>query len=324
MIDKLDLRVPRLAGFSAEFQRLYQDLRNDPKGPFKPSKHYTAVADLRRYGYPCVLHTFCNSDKEGNHKLEVIDAGLLGYSRMQAEIARVFAVDSRRLGLMRLDLAADVHGVSVNWFEQHVIAKWKRYTCSYGRTSADFEFCEMGRRGVETFYAGRRPCLFRIYDKIAELLHQHARMVRRLSREARANCPSFEETSGYPETLILTRVERQFGGGRLPVKLATFGALRRAAEVNPFEPLILTAAGAVEPNPRDHDLTRYLAGMQLRSMVQRQGIHRVKQWINKHSTRNGSRYLETYAQFLPAVGEGITSERLLERYRESVSRQLAA
>jgi hypothetical protein len=110
MIEKLDLRVPELAGFAAEFQRLYRDLRNDPKGPFKPSKHYTAVADLRRYGYPCVLHTFSNSDKEGNHKPEVIDAGMLGYSQMQTRITRVFAVDLTALGLMRADLAADVPG----------------------------------------------------------------------------------------------------------------------------------------------------------------------------------------------------------------------
>jgi hypothetical protein len=77
MIDKVDLRVPGQTPYSPEFQRLYQDLRNDPKGPFRFSQYYLAVADLRPYGYQALLHTHSRLDKEGNHKLELIDTGLL-------------------------------------------------------------------------------------------------------------------------------------------------------------------------------------------------------------------------------------------------------
>ena len=64
---------------------------------------------------------------------------------------------------------------------------------------------------VETVYFGKRPNCYRIYDKIAEFRYQFAR----LKPDEGLEKPPFEELYGYPETgVILTRVERQIGGGR--------------------------------------------------------------------------------------------------------------
>jgi hypothetical protein len=309
MIDKVDLRVPRTTGFSREFDSIYREFRGDPKGPFRESKLYAASADLREYGFPALLHTYCKRDKEGNHKLELIDTGQMGLSQMRTQVERIFAVDSGRLGLMRLDLTADVPGVSVGWFEQHIIAKWKRRTCSIGELREGVEFCELGTRGLETFYLGRRPNVFRIYNKIAELMKQYRLMVRRTKKAERADLPGFEAVHGYPASgFVLTRVERQIGGcrdGRLPCPINSFRELRRAADFNPFEKLQFVAGGSVEPNPDDFEFEMFCAGMHLRQQAERWGTHRLKQWINQHSTRNGARVMEKYAAFMPA-SEGIT------------------
>jgi hypothetical protein len=64
MIDKLEFRIPAQAQFSSEFSRLYRGIRNEPKiDPFRPSKHYLSVADLRPLGHDVVLHLHCVRDK---------------------------------------------------------------------------------------------------------------------------------------------------------------------------------------------------------------------------------------------------------------------
>jgi hypothetical protein len=64
--------------------------------------------------------------------------------------------------------------------------------------------------------------------------------------------------------------------------------------------------------------------MQIRSLIERDGIHRFLQFANKHSKRNGRRLLKQYADFLPADGCFITPKGLCALFRESVLRQLAA
>jgi len=51
---------------------------------------------------------------------------------------------------------------------------------------------------------------------------------------------------------ILTRVERQYGGGRIPDEISIVGALfRNVATINPFEPLVLCPNGKPDPCPDD-------------------------------------------------------------------------
>jgi hypothetical protein len=317
MIDKLEVRVPAQAQYSRDFGAFYSAIHCSDKNPFRPSSHYLRVGDLRAFGYGVVLHAHCVHGS-GNHKLELIDTGQATLAEMSREIERVFDVDSRRLEITRIDLAADVLGVPVPWFLAHLRAKWKRFVADIG----EVEYARMGKLAVETLYLGKRPNCYRIYNKIAELHYQHAR----LKVPDGQPKPSFEALYGLPETgLILTRVERQIGGGRLPAEIGTVGQLRRLPDFNPFDKLEILAGVAGTPNIEDCGLTTYLEGLGLRQMViENGGIHRTRALLNKYSPGNGARLLRKLAPFLGDSDHAVTVEGIREVYRESVTSQLAA
>ena len=335
MIDKVELRVPGFTPYSPQFGKLYQEIRNDPKGPFRQTQHYLASADLRPYGFSAILHTHNIHGKHSNHKLELIETGKMNYTQMRQEIHRIFDSATGPLELIRVDLAADIAGVPVSWFKQQAFAPYKRWTCEIGTVNADdAQFSTMGRTGVETFYLGKRPNVIRIYNKIAERRQEYMRLKRRALAEAKKRAmggpivfdfPSFEATSGFPEEgLILTRVERQIAGGRVPEELSTFARLRGAADFDPFERLVFLSGGKPEPNPDDYDLNKLAMGMYIRHLVQKDGIHRTKQFLNRRSMRNANRMLRRYEDFLPDDAARITHDELVEQYRQTVSKQLAA
>jgi hypothetical protein len=320
MIDKLELRIPGRTQFSPPFAALYRDLSSDEKmNPFKSAQHYVKSGDLRLLGYPCILHIHCTRDKQGNHKLELVDTADMSVAAMRNEVERIFDVDSRQLGLMRLDLAADVPGVPIPWFAQHARVKYKRWTADVGK----IEFAQMGKGQIETLYFGKRPNCFRIYDKIAELRHQYAQLRRRESDAAET--PSFLEEFGYPETgFVLTRVERQIGGSRFPALLDQFSSLRRLPAFNPFANLELQSFDeSPAPSIEDFGVIEYLAGLGARSAAMDMGLHRFRSFLNKHPPRNANRILRRMQPFLPRE-VGTDSKKLFEIYQESVNRQLAA
>ena len=317
MIDKIDVRVPAQTPYSRGFGSLYGELRRSPDDPFRDSRHYGAVADLRPYGYEAILHAHCKHGRKGNHKLELLDTGSMTYPRMRTEIERLFAVHANTLPLMRIDLAADVRDVPVSWFMHHVRARYKRSVADIGKT----EYSRMGKAEVETLYLGKRPNCFRIYNKIAESQQQYQRLKR---RKADADLPSFESLYGYSESDVLTRVERQIGGGQVPSSIEKFGQLVGIADFDPFERLEVVPNGIPEPDPRDYELNFYLRGMGLRTCIEREGIHRTKSWLNKKSTRNASRILKKHKDLIPHSEHELDAGQIREIYRESVRRQLAA
>lgn len=326
MIDKVDLRVPEYEPYTGKFSALYREIRNDPKGPFRPSQHYLASADLRKYGYPVILHTHCTRNKNGGHKLELLDTGGMTYSQMRDEIQRIFDTPPGPLNVMRVDLAVDVEGIPVSWFEKNIAVKYKRWTAGIGTSDPELQRSKMGKGEIETCYWGKRPNVIRAYNKISELKGQHALLKRRFKREHRNlnGFPTFEDSFGYSEAgFLLTRVERQIGG-RIPECLSTFELLRGAAAFDPFSRLVFLDLGNAEPSPDDFDFSTYATGMFVRNLVDEQGIHRAKQFINRHSKRNAKRILRKYRPFLVDEESLLGPEKLLEHYQESVSKQLAA
>jgi hypothetical protein len=326
MIDKVDLRVFADAPYSAKFNALYTEIRNSPRGPFRQGRHYLASADLREYGYRVILHTHCIHGERGDHKLELVDTGAMTYAQMAREITDVFDVTPENLHVMRVDLAADVAGVQVAWFARNVLAQFKRCTSDFSQLDSEGLVVRMGKGGMETVYLGKRPNLFRIYNKVAELRKQFERDTRSLRRGAAGEfiLPTFQEAFGYPEKgFILTRVERQFGGGRIPDAIGTFGALRNAAAFNPFGPLVFADVGKPDSNPSDYDLKTYALGRFVRDLVETQGIHRTKQFLNQHSKRNANRILKSVSDFLPSDG-AMSKEILFDLYKRSLQNQLAA
>ena len=71
MIDKLDLRIPARTSLTPEFRAVLPTL------PFRHSSHYKFTADLRDFLLNGILHYACRHGKERNHKLELIDTGVM-------------------------------------------------------------------------------------------------------------------------------------------------------------------------------------------------------------------------------------------------------
>jgi hypothetical protein len=322
VIDKLELRVPSCAMYTTDFGTLYSELRKPGgKDPFHATRHYVAVADLRPFGFDVVLHAHCKHGKLGNHKLELLETGHKSFTQLVSEITRIFAVEPMQLETMRVDLTADVVGVPVSFFQDTLRAAYKQVANDIEKAD---QFTRMGRGEIQTLYLGSRPNCFRIYNKIAELKRRYAALKRNESEEQ--PLPSFEEMYGYPsEGFVLTRVERQYGGCRIPTELSTLRALKEnALAFDPFGSLEFVAGGQPEPSPDAHDLMKFLAGLGLRQLIHEQGMQRTRRFVNKKSRGNAARTFRELSDFLPSSHEGFGIPNLTSQYRESVQRQLEA
>jgi hypothetical protein len=245
----------------------------------------------------------------------------MGYGRIHREVEQIFDLDARRLAITRIDFAADVRGVPVAWFVAHVRARWKRWVCDIGQMTCE-PYARMGRKDVQTLYFGKRPNCVRIYDKLAEYRQQYEKVMRKASKTA--DSPTFEQVYGYPQDgIVLTRVERQAGGGRVPAAVETLGKLKASTGFNPFERLDFLVSAAEEPRVEEWGLQKYGFGSWLRAQVEDTGLHRLRCFLNQHSGRHGAKILRQFGPFLPSEA-GITAQGLFELYQESLQRQLVA
>lgn len=322
VIDKLELRVPSHAIYTADFGILYSELRTGQgKDPFHGTRHYVAVADLRPYGFDVILHAHCKHGTQGNHKLELVETGRKSFKELVSEINRIFVVDAMQLATMRVDLTADVVGIPVSFFQDALRAAYKQVANDIEKAD---HFVRMGRGEIQTLYLGSRPNCFRIYNKIAELKKQYATLKRNKTEEQAL--PTFEELYGFPsEGFVLTRVERQYGGARIPAELSTLRLLKENAPTfDPFSSLEFVAGGRPEPDPDGYDLMKYLAGKGLRQLIQEQGMQRTRKFVNKKSKGNGARTFRELGDFLPTSLDGFGVPDLTRQYRSSLQRQLQA
>ena len=309
MIDKLDVRIPSGATFQPHFDRWIRDWGT--KG--EPSRHYLKVFDLRMADCAAILHF--RARQTHDHKLELLVTGKASFAELVNRIQQVVEPEARTLGIMRLDLAVDLEGVPVGAFVGNVRAKWKRSAHEIGRYSM------VGKRGPETFYLGKRPNVFRFYNKIEEFRHQYSI----LKRRSRGPVQTFKEIFGYPESgVVLTRVERQIGGNRIPKEVSTVAQLVNLPEFDPFERLEISVCSD-RPNIEDWNFATYLKGLGWAELIRQSGgIQNARRLANFHSKGNASRTLEQLSAFVPAAGYLLTEKQLFEKYRESVQRQLAA
>lgn len=317
MIDKLEVRVPERTALTEEFDSLF--IGNGIKA--SSSRHYKFVADLRPNSYNSILHYSCRHGAERNHKLELTDVGTMTLEQMIDEIQQIFQVDANQLWIMRLDLAVDIPGIGVPWFAQHTRVGHKRWMATLGV----IDYAEMGKREIQTLYYGKRPNLIRIYNKLEEHRVEYQRIVRAIKKSDLIP-PTFEQCFGIPEFgHILTRIERQMGGGRVPAELALVGDLRNCAAFNPFENVEFISGGSPEPDPNDYSFMDYLAGKQLRHLAETEGMQAAIAHITRYSKRNKTWALKKFAPFLPAPSkEDLTSERLFELFQQSVTAQFQA
>lgn len=319
MVDKLDLRIPRHTPFSPAFDRLYPELRSLEKGPFRTSKYYEYVGDLRQYGLNVRLNLYCQMDKTGNHKLELLDVGDMRRDEILREISQVFDVTPEGLEVMRVDFAVDVPGLPIDWFRQVVQVKDKRFRSA---VTGERFFCEMGKGELQTLYFGKRPNLIRIYDKKAEYRQQFNKLARKLG-------PEFDSTfeAMFPNAAkhsILTRVERQLGG-RIPDEVSTLGKiLKSGCEYQPFEKLKIINHAAPLEREQGASFETFCTGQYLREKAERDGMQAVKEFIAKQSNGNTTWAWKKYQSFLPSATAqfGITSAAIQARFADSIRRQL--
>jgi hypothetical protein len=321
MVDKLDLRIPRHTPFSPSFKRLYPELQALERGPFRTSKYYEYVGDLRQYGHNVRLNLYCQKEKTGNHKLELIDVGEMGRDGILREIVQIFDVNPNELEVMRVDFAVDVPVLPVDWYRKIVQVQHKRFRSA---VTGERFYCEMGKGEIQTLYFGKRPNLIRIYDKKAEYGQQYKKMVRDLGPEFAS---TFETV--FPDAAkhsVLTRVERQLGG-RIPLEVSTLGQILKSGhEYQPFAKLKII--DHAEPLERDESLSfeTRCTGLYLRDLAERDGMQGVKEFIARESKGNTSWAWKKYRSFLPSATPetGITGKTLQARFAESMRRQLMA
>jgi len=313
VIDKIELRLPPLVDFSGTVNAQLRQF-----GAARPSQHYSGVLDLRPHGFDAMLH-YRKRREEHTHKLELFETGQKSYSELAALIESVVDGDCDLWELTRIDLCADIHDVPVSWFHDHARIRFKQLERRVGPLTSDV-IC---RTHIETLTLGARPNVIRIYDKISEEKSRFRKDCRRQSRDA--DPLDFEQEFGHRPDETLTRIERQYGGGRLPDSLRTFGLIGNAASVDPFENIELNPHNQSIPRVEDYDLGEWLKGMQLRNERQARGAHNFKRWLHKVSNGNASRWMRHYAAFMPgASAHSITKSDILRVYRESTVRQLAA
>lgn len=132
---------------------------------------------------------------------------------------------------------------------------------------------------------------------------------------------------------VVTRVENQFGG-RVPGSLITMGEMRKnVLDFNPFERMKLVNGSVIPPGVFDRDASgayRFAVKDWLAYMFVHQNwkmLSAAQMWSILNRDRHGREYLSKMKEFLPIEDDGslgISETELYDRYRGSISRQLAA
>jgi hypothetical protein len=320
MIDKLDLRIPAYARWSAAVSEIFS---YDPLTPFsarvRSAQHYEGRTDLRAVGLDAILHVKCrHGDKHS--KLEIFDVGKKPYSEIVKLIEGVTDVELDGLGILRIDLTADVAGVTVPWLRSHVRLKFKRQEREYGQ----LQYGTVARCEVETLTYGSRPNVIRLYNKVEECRSQLRRMQRKLTKEA--GPLNFEKEFGLKETDILTRIERQCGGSRIPAEIASFQNLQNLPDFNPFTSLeIIHSQRHSFPSPQECEGLEYYTGLGMYTEASRMGMQSFRKQLNQQSPGNAARTIERYGRFFPDGNQvAISIEQIVGAYRQSTIDQLTA
>jgi hypothetical protein len=325
MIDKIELRLPRVPLFRPMVREFMAESCYFKKSSrTMNSGRYEWVTNLRPVGIDALLHYSLkreeNDPHEGESKLELLDTGTKGYSELVAQIEATIEGPSDDLDIMRIDLCADMHGVPVEWFLSRMHVRFKRIAHEIGIP----KYQRIGKAGIQTLSAGKRPNIVRVYDKVAECEEQLRKLQRKHSRDA--DELTLEREFGIAENEVITRIERQFGGQRIPRAIESFGLLSRLPEFNPFTNIeISNGTGATLPTIPECGLDMWLSGTTLHRLQTEMGEQHFRRWLDANSVGNAARIRKRYAAFLqPAGDQLLTNETIFQTYRRSVIKQLAA
>jgi hypothetical protein len=317
MIDKADFRVPFSANFNPDFRFINDELKYaGVSGVVIKSQYYQGTCDLRPFGIDAVLHAYYKRKGARNHKLEILDAGGKSLEEIGQLISCVFDVDVERLELMRIDFAADMFGVPVLHLHDVLRVKFKR--SSDERGELDYEV--VGGRRLEYFRYGKAPNCIRVYDKPAECKSRLAKILKRANPDAEP--PTFSDIFGFPEDTIMTRVERQAGGGRPIKEIPNFRALFNAGDYDPFKNLVLLSRTFSFPDPRQHGDARTIKILGIKALIDQLGYQGARAAINTNG--NAKRIRDEYDAYLLETGSlsSLSVGRIVESYQKSTRQQI--
>jgi hypothetical protein len=323
VIDKADLRVARNVPFTREFQEVYEASQRGERRPWSSSRYFASTADLRAFGYDVRLHMYSTLTPEPIHKLEIYDAGDKSLAEMRRLCASIFDTDPDRLGLMRVDLCADIHGVDVGWFKRHTIIQSKQTNRELGGV---LPYMTIRKGRAETLYAGAKPNQYRFYNKSVERMVRWRWYARQLARQAPNLMPTpYDRLHGHSPDAVITRVERQIAGRDLQrLDLTTFASLRNAPVISPFQKVVFYEASTGEPTIEEYGFLRWTSGMHIRQMVRDYGLAATRGWMREKLGRGLYREWNHIEPFLhvPEQMTGLDSEGLLKAFRSSATKQI--
>jgi hypothetical protein len=338
LIDKADIRVPEGVRFTPEFLSMNELFSRDghpwrnpsQMGRWKPDPAYAGRASFDDCGLDVVVHADCKMTRKRTHKIEILRAGEKTYDEMVHLVQKVVVCEPEDMGLMRVDLTADVSGVPVDWFKRHVYVKHKQARRELGEVEA-YQLVTKGR--ADTLYGGVKPNQVRIYDKTGERRMQQQKYLRRFTRlnaelppSSRVEPTSFETKYGHGMWDVITRVERQVHGRHLEsLSLKKITDLLTATELDPFNKLVFfTQQTDMEREFLNLSWRDQMAAEALLHRVQTQGISATLSHMKAALGTNFYREKEKFASFLRLADNvvGIDSQRLRDAYASSTYRQM--
>lgn len=323
VIDKADLRVARNVPFTRGFHEVYEASQRGERSPWSRSQYFASTADLRAFGYDARLHMYSTLTPEPIHKLEIYDAGDKSLAEMRQLCSSIFDTDPDCLGLMRVDLCADIHGVEVGWFKRHTIIQSKQTNRELGGV---LPYMTIRKGRAETLYAGAKPNQYRFYNKSAERMVRWRWYARQLARRAPDLVPTpYDVLYGHSQNAIITRVERQIAARDLQrLDLTTFASLKSVPALSPFEKVVFYEASSREPSIEEYGFMRWTSGMYLRQMVCDYGLAATRGWMREQLGRGLYREWKRLEPFLcvPEEAIGLHSEGLRRAFQSSVTRQI--
>jgi hypothetical protein len=246
--------------------------------------------------------------KEKRHrKVDFTDTRLLSAGDVLWRLTKFFQIKEEQalsLRVARIDFAADVCGVPMEWFKRHCRVKAKRKSQSYENLKV-----ESSKGAVTSLVFGKRPDLYRVYNRVAE------------KRERGADILYAGMFSGALAPIV-TRVERQCSGKAIPQQLSTLsGLFKHGADVDPFPGLICTPTSTDGLADDDWSPQKWLMNVGLATVVKEIGEATVRARLNR-AGGNARRIFEKYSQLLRSESPGVTVEQLREVYRNGTIRQL--
>lgn len=297
MLSKICVDLDRDVQFRST--AVHKVVRGSWRFPYLGRQNYATSLDLRGEGVDALLHA--SHRRTGNHKLELQSCDQMSYEEMFEVIRTVVDEDASGLRLMRVDFSADVPGYDVAWFRERACVPRVRCHEIYGSRS------RRGHAQVESLCYGSFPNRLHIYNKLEEA---------RVHRTHSAS--KFAQFTTLPT--VLTRVERQLAGSKLPDFIKTLGDLPRAIHFDPFEKLQLLHPSDTPGKIKPKTVSKILAAEGLQHRIARDGLQAVRLQINQSSLGNASRIIGSLLDLAADPGK----PDLFEIYLQETQAQLRA